>query len=186
MNKKNQFAAYFLLVASSLLLCSCTTSRPHLPIVDRKVDLERFMGDWYVIAGKFTFLEKNAFNGIESYELKPDGKIATTYTFRKGGFDGPLKRYNPTGFIHNPENNAEWRMQFLWPFKTPYLILYLDEEYRYTAIGEPDRKYLWIMAREPDVPDSVMNAITSRLTEVGYDTSSLQTMPQQWPETSPR
>ena len=75
------------------------------------------MGDWYVVAGQLTWLEKEAYNGVETYELKEGGKIATTYTFRKGGFDGPVKTYHPSGYVFNRESNAEWRMQFVWPFE---------------------------------------------------------------------
>lgn len=167
------------------LVTGCATVRPP-PVVSQKVDLNRFAGPWYVIAGQFTWLENGAHNGIESYELKPDGKIATTYEFRKGGFDGPLKRYHPTGAVFDHANNAEWRMQFLWPFKAKYLILFLDEAYRYTVIGEPGRKYLWIMAREPRIPAEVMTTITNRLAEIGYDTGKITFMPQQWPEKASR
>lgn len=166
----------------ALLAASGCSSLPPPPVVNRKVDLDRFMGDWHVIGGKLTWLEKKAFNGVENYKLNDDGTIATTYTFRKGAFDGPVKRYHPKGFVWNRENNAEWGMQFLWPFKASYLILYLDDAYRYTAIGVPDRDYVWIMAREPRIPADAMNAITQRLAEVGYDVSTFQMMPQQWPE----
>lgn len=168
------------------LLAGCATVKDAPPVVDRKVELERFMGPWYVVAGRFTWLERNAYNGVESYELKPDGTIATTYAFRKGGFDGPLKTYYPSGSVFNRENNAEWRMQFLWPFKAAYLILFVDDEYRWTVIGEPSRKYLWIMAREPHIPDDIMESITARLAEIGYDTTKIVPMPQQWPEARPR
>ena len=52
------------------------------------VDLERFMGDWYVIANIPTFIETNAYNAMESYRLAEDGTVATTFTFREGGFEG--------------------------------------------------------------------------------------------------
>ena len=55
------------------------------------VDLERFMGDWYVVANIPTFVEKGAHNPIESYALNPDGTIATTFTFNKDALDGPKK-----------------------------------------------------------------------------------------------
>lgn len=61
-----------------------------MPVVDY-VDLERFMGDWYVIATIPTFLEKDAFNPVETYQLSSDGSIATTFTFNKGGLNGPKK-----------------------------------------------------------------------------------------------
>ncbi len=169
-----------ILCSFALLSASCTTVSPP-PVVDKKVDIERFMGDWYVIAGKFTFLERGAHNAVEHYALNEDGTIATTFTFRRGGFDGPLKTYRPKGFIHDEATNAEWRMQFLWPFKAAYLILYLDDEYRYTAIGVPNRNYLWIMAREPSIPDERMREILSYLESIDYDISDLHRIPHQWP-----
>jgi apolipoprotein D and lipocalin family protein len=60
------------------------------------VDLNRFMGEWYVIASIPTFIEKNAFNAIESYQLESDGTVATTFRFNKGSLDGPLKRVPST------------------------------------------------------------------------------------------
>ena len=71
---------------ATLLLTACSTYEP-LPAVDY-VDLERFSGDWYVIANIPTFLEKGAHNAVETYELNEDGTIATTFTFRDGSFDG--------------------------------------------------------------------------------------------------
>ena len=64
------------------------------------VDLEKFMGDWYVIANIPTFIEKGAVNAIESYKLDSKGRVKTTFTFRKDNVDGPQKKYSPTGFIY--------------------------------------------------------------------------------------
>ncbi|MDH3882803.1 MAG: lipocalin family protein, partial [Desulfobacterales bacterium] len=66
-----------------------------------KVDLNRFMGDWYVIASIPTFIEKDAFNAIESYRLDDDGTVATTFKFNKGSFDGPLKKYHARGYVRD-------------------------------------------------------------------------------------
>ena len=111
--------------------------------MDRKVDLQRFMGDWYVIGFiPITlpfFSEEGAHNGVETYRLTDDGVIETTYTFRDGGFDGPEKRFTPRGWVHDHDTNAEWRMQFLWPFKAAYLIVYVDQDYQKTIVGVPDR-----------------------------------------------
>ena len=70
-----------LIIAASLTLASCASSGPEMETVDY-VDLERFMGDWYVIANIPTFLEKGAHNAVETYALNDDGTIATTFTFR--------------------------------------------------------------------------------------------------------
>lgn len=148
-----------------------------LRALDRPVDLERFMGDWYVIAHIPTFIEKEAYNGVESYRLAEDGTIPTTYVFNKGGFDGPLKTYRPRGFVHNRETNTEWRMRFVWPFKAAYLIVYLDDNYETTIIGVPDRDYAWIMARSKTLPDARYDELVAVLADTGHDVSKLRRVP---------
>ena len=76
-----------LLPLLGLLLAGCGAQQPELKTVDY-VDLDRFMGDWYVIANIPTFLEKGAHNAVETYEMNDDGSIATTFVFRDGSFDG--------------------------------------------------------------------------------------------------
>lgn len=153
---------------------------PTIPTVDH-VDIERYMGDWYVIANIPTFLERDAYNAVERYSLNDDGTIDTVFTFRKGGFDGERKRYNPTGFIRS-DNNAEWGMRFVWPFKAEFLVIWLDEDYSQTVIGRSKRDYVWIMAREPELPEADYQRILAFLAEQGYDVDKVQKVPQRWPE----
>ncbi len=144
------------------------------------VNLQRFMGDWYVIASIPTFLEKGAHNAVESYAMNDDGTIATTFKFRKGGFDGPLKVYNPKGFIRDTESNAIWGMRFIWPFKADYRIVYLSDDYAQTVIGRQKRDYVWIMARSPSIPESDYQNILSFLQSQGYDITKINKVPQRW------
>ena len=164
-----------------MLVSGCGASLPPLKTVDR-VDIPRFMGDWYVIANIPTWIEEGAHNAVESYRLDTDGTIATTFTFRKGGFDGPVKRYEPRGFILDTTSNATWGMRFVWPFKAEYLIIYLDAEYRQAVIGRSKRDYVWIMARAPEMPEAEYQRIVDWLTTIGYDTRRLQRIPQRWTE----
>jgi apolipoprotein D and lipocalin family protein len=145
------------------------------------VDLDRFMGDWYVIASIPTFLEKDAYNAVESYRLDPDGTIATTFTFHRNSFDGPLRTMRPRGFVRDTVTNARWGMQFLWPFKAEYLIAYLDDSYRETIIARSARDYVWIMARAPTLDDADYQRLVGRVGRLGYDTSRLERVPQRWP-----
>ena len=62
----------------------------------------------------------------------------------------------------------------------PFLIIDLDDDYQYTVIGYPSRKYVWIMAREPKLSDEVYEGILSNLAEVGYDISQINKILQQW------
>ena len=144
------------------------------------VDIERFMGDWYVIANIPTFIEKRATNAIESYRLNGKGEIETTFTFYQDSPTGKKKKYTPTGFIYNTETNAEWRMQFVWPFKVPFLIIDLAEDYSYTVIGVPNRKYVWIMARESKLSNDIYEKIINKLAGIGYDVSKVQKIIQEW------
>lgn len=144
------------------------------------VDIDRFMGDWYVIANIPTFLEKEAYNAVENYTLNNDGTIATTFTFRKGGFDGKEKQYNPKAWITDTETNATWGMQFIWPIKADYRIVYLDEDYSQTIIGRQKRDFVWIMARTPQISDDDYQRLLQQVADLGYDLSAVKRVPQQW------
>ena len=144
------------------------------------VDLEKFMGDWYVIANIPTFLEKNAVNAIESYKLNSKNEVETTFSFYTGSPDGEKKEYFPKGFIVDKNSNAEWKMQFLWPFKMTSLIIDLAEDYSYTVIGVPNKKYVWILSREPYLTDKTYRNILEKLEDVGYDLSKIKKVIQSW------
>jgi apolipoprotein D and lipocalin family protein len=142
-----------------------------------KVDLNRFMGDWYVIASIPTFIEKDAFNAMESYRIDDDGTVAATFRFNKGSLDGPVKEYNPRGFIQDKQSNAVWGMQFIWPFKAEYRIIYLSKDYSQTIIGRTKRDYVWIMARTNTIPNTDYERIVKFLKEQDYDTNNLRMVP---------
>jgi apolipoprotein D and lipocalin family protein len=166
---------------SCLALLGGCQSSAHPPIaLAGPVDLARFMGDWYVIANIPAFLEKGAHNAVESYRLEPDGSIATTFTFRADAFDGPEKRYTPRGFVREGQGNAVWGMQFLWPIKADFRIVYLTPDYAQTVIGREARDYVWIMARTPAIPEADYQGILRFLAEQGYDVARIQRVPQRW------
>jgi apolipoprotein D and lipocalin family protein len=166
------------LLALTLMLAACSSS-PAIPVAER-VDLERFMGDWYVIANIPTAPERGAHNAVESYRLDKDGTIATTFTFRDGSFDGPEKVMRPRGFVRDSTSNAVWGMQFVWPIKAEYLIAHVDPQYTETIIARSRRDYVWIMARTPQIPEPDYARLVQKVAELGYDTSRLERVPQRW------
>lgn len=167
------------LALAATILGGCAAKGPEMKTVDH-VDIDRFMGPWYVIANIPTFLEKGAHNAVETYTLNSDGTIATNFTFRKDGFDGKLKEYNPKGFILDDESNALWGMRFVWPIKADYRIVYLDEDYSHTVIGRQSRDFVWIMARTPTISDQDYDKLVAFVASIGYDTSKLERVPQRW------
>jgi len=158
-----------------LSVWGCQTMQPIHTV--ESVDLKRFMGDWCVIASIPTFIETDAYNAVESYKLAEDGTIETTFRFNKGGFKGPLKTYTPRGFVEDKQSNAVWGMQFIWPIKAEYRIIYLSDDYGQTIIGRTRRDYVWIMARTPSIPEEDYHRLVTFIERQGYDSGKLRRVP---------
>ncbi|MCG8392815.1 MAG: lipocalin family protein [Pseudomonadales bacterium] len=170
---------WILLTVSLIMLQACKTTPAESIQVADNLNLDRFMGDWYVIANIPTPPEKGAHNAIESYRRVGPYKVATTFTFYEGSFNGEFKRMTPTGFV-SKDNPAIWGMRFIWPFKADFRVLYVDPDYQTTLIGRQKRDYLWIMARQPHISDSTFAQLKAIARDRGYDLANLQTVPQQW------
>lgn len=149
-----------------------------VPVVDH-VDIDKFMGDWYVIAHIPTFIEKIAYNAVETYALNADGTIATTFTFNKGGFDGPQKIYRPKGFVVPNTGNAEWGMQFIWPIKAQFKISYLDSSYTNTIIARDALDYVWLMSRDKNLSEAEIIRFTELIKSMGYNVDNLRRVPHE-------
>jgi len=142
------------------------------------VELDRYMGDWYVIANIPYFAEKGKVATIERYEAGPEGKIINTFIFRKKLFTAPEQQWHATATIVNHTTNAEWRVQFFWPIKLSYLVIDLDPNYRWAVVGHPSRNYFWILARDRQLSDEVYAGILERAAAQGYDSSKITKVPQ--------
>lgn len=152
-------------------------SKPTIPPV-ASVDLARFMGDWFVIAHIPTRLERNAFDAVESYDLRPDGRVQTTFRYRNKSFVAPLKTLRPVGTVRPGFGNAVWNMQFVWPFEAEYVVVYLSDDYSQTIIGRSARDYVWLMARTPQISEGDYSHAMERLRALGYDVSRVRRVPQ--------
>lgn len=177
--KMTRFNLAGLLSVSLIFMLGCSVSPQKVTVpVMPNVELNRFMGAWYVIANIPTLLDKDAYNAVESYALNADGTIQTIFTFNKGGFDGEPKRYEPKGFVIPGTQNAIWGMRFVWPVKAEYVISYLDSEYSETIIARSARDYVWIMARSPSISNERYKALLSKVSAMGYDTTQIKLSPQ--------
>jgi apolipoprotein D and lipocalin family protein len=169
----NDFIKIFIFI---IILSGCSMNSQISTVPN--VDLNKFMGKWYVIAHIPTFIEKNAFNAVESYELNKDGTIATTFTFNEGSFNGNNKIYRPKGFVKNNKTNAEWGMQFIWPIKAQYKIVYLDQNYSHTIIARDALDYVWLMSRNKKISPNELTKLTEMIKSIGYDINELRMVPQ--------
>ena len=174
-----RFISYISAITLGTAGCASNQGAPE-KTVDH-VDLQRFMGNWYVIANIPTYFETEANNAIETYRWnEPKQRIDVDYKHHEKTPDGPLKSYPQKAFVYNETTNAEWRVQPLWPFKFAYLIVDLAPDYAWTVIGVPSRSHVWIMARKPKLDDSILNSLKTKLAARGYDMGKLRIVPQVW------
>ena len=133
------------------------------------VDLEKFMGKWFVIALVPNMIEKGAKNSSDTYVLNDDGTIDITYDAIK---DGKQRQIKQKGTVINKVSNAEWTIQMRKPFvpfmKFPFKIVYVDKSYEYMAVGYPKNTMGWIMGRSSSVSEEDYKKIINSLIELGY------------------
>jgi apolipoprotein D and lipocalin family protein len=173
---KKATIAIMALMAASLGANAEKAREPFQKVVDR-MDLQKFLGSWYVVGLLPSAFEKGASNGVETYSLDEKGLIRVEYVFYKGGKKTVMHQ---KGWIMDKGRNTEWKVQPLWPLKLPYLIIDLAEDYRYTVIGTDNYKYVWIMSKTPDILEADYEGILARLAERGYKIGDIQRMKQLW------
>ena len=177
--KKRKFGS----VCIGLFLNACLSGEPFTKTVDA-VNLDHYLGTWYVIANRPTMFETDAYNATETYFLNQQTqKIDVDFRYRKGGFNGDEKTVPQTAWVHNKKTNAHWKISpWRWlPFiNFDYLILDLDINYKWTVVGVPNQKYLWVMSREPHMTDDLLFKILDRIKSSGYNISNVNRVPQKW------
>jgi apolipoprotein D and lipocalin family protein len=153
---------------TTLVGCS---SQPPLDVVDR-VELDRYMGKWYEIARYPTSFQEGCVGSTAEYSLKEDGAVRVVNRCRKAD-KAEFDEIEGTARVVDPATNAKLKVTFFWPFSGDYWIIDLGEDYEYSVVGEPRRKYLWILSRSPEMDEGTYTAILNRLPEKGYDPSRL-------------
>lgn len=137
------------------------------------VDLDRYLGRWYEIARLPNRFEKNCEGVTADYGRRDDGLISVVNTCRKGSPDGEAKAANGRARIVDQTTNAKLKVSFFGPFWGDYWVIGLAEDYSLALVGEPSGRYLWILARTPQISDSTRDTAVSRLRAMGYDTDAL-------------
>ncbi|RJS91205.1 lipocalin family protein [Salinisphaera sp. Q1T1-3] len=168
------------MVGAVMALAGCSLMPPKtFPTADH-VDLDRFMGPWYVIAHIPPSKTKNAYNEIERYTRGDDSDtINVKFTYRDGGFDGEQKTMTPWASVLENSENAVWAMHFYYVLRLQYVISYVSPDYDTTIVARDKRDYVWIMARTPKISDAKYQSLVERVGDMGYDTSKLRKVPQQ-------
>lgn len=161
---------WLLFIIGTLLILGCSHPAAHLETVS-SVDLNRYAGKWYEIARYENTFEKGCVGA------------SAEYTAVEGSIDVINRCYNSMGDmtgeakgsanVVSQSGNSKLRVSFFWPFYGDYWVIKLADDYRYSVVGEPTRKYLWILARTPQISDSDRHQILEKLPKFGYDVSKL-------------
>ena len=166
-----------------LLFTGCATSggthsKAPLKTVNH-VDLDRYMGDWFVIANIPSLsAEKGVVGSVERYARRTDGDIDNVFEAYADSFFGKKVRFKARAWVVDQKSNAEWKVQFFWPIRFAYLTIDLDPAYQWTVVGHPSREYLWIMSRSKTLDEATYQAIVKRCEDQGYDISRIRKVPQ--------
>jgi len=165
-----------LIVIGLLALAGCAhtdNSQPPLQTVPQ-VDLQRYLGTWYEIASFPQWFQKGCTATTDTYALRSDGEIDVVNRCRKDRLDGKADEAHGRAQIVDAVSKAKLKVTFFWPFWGDYWIIDLGQQYEYAVVGNPNRQYLWILARQPHLDAAVYAGIITRLKAQGYDPQGLQ------------
>jgi len=150
---------------------SCAPTQ-ELPTVSN-VDLNRYQGRWYEIATFPIRPQRNCTATYAEYTLNKAGYVEV-YNHCIDSTDGSVKDIQGKAFVETVGDNSRLLVQFFWPFKAPYQIIALDTlDYRYALVGSPNRKYLWILNREPKMDETLFKTLVAQAKSLGFPTEKL-------------
>jgi apolipoprotein D and lipocalin family protein len=159
---------------TALLAVRSSQSASRLPPLSTvpHVDLTRYMGVWHEIARIDHSFQKGCIKSSATYSLLPDGEVEVINRCVNEK-DGRLREAKGRAWSVDPESNARLKVSFFWPFRGDYWIVDLGKEYEYAVVGAPNRQYLWILARQPVIDESVYKGILERLATQGFPVDQL-------------
>lgn len=162
---------------TTLLSCGHQTKFTHTV---EKIDIQSYMGKWYVQAGRFTPFEKDVTNSVEIYTWnEKKERIDIDFSYNKGSFDGKKVEMPQNARIYNKKTNAHWKVSPIWFLQFDFLIIAHAPDNSWTVIGVPDQSYLWIMTREAHPKPGLVDEIIQQVAALNYDVSNMVRVPHQ-------
>jgi apolipoprotein D and lipocalin family protein len=138
------------------------------------VDLDRYTGKWYEIASFPQRFQRGCHGTTAEYTLTDKGYMEVINRCNKDSLDGKEVRIKGKAFVDKNTGNAKLKVQFFWPFRGKYWIIKLADDYRYAVVSHPNRSYLWILSRTPEMDENDYKMILNDLQAKGFDLEKLQ------------
>lgn len=169
------------LIAVSLMVLCSKAGAQNAQAAESKVtsvaavDLARYAGEWYEVAAFPMFFQRHCVGDTTAnYELALDGSVKVTNRCRtQNGVD----EANGRATVVEGSANSRLKVSFFWPFKADYWVIGLDADYRWALVGNPNRKFLWLLSRTPQLPQPLLEAALASAKAQGYDLSQLRYTP---------
>ena len=137
------------------------------------VDLRRYAGKWYEIARYPNRFQRNCQSDTTAiYTLRDDGKVQVVNACRER--NGKVTTARGTAKVVEKKTNAKLKVTFFWPFYGDYWVIGLSPDYQYAIVGEPSRKYLWILSRTPSMEETTYQEVLRLVETLGYKSGKLQ------------
>lgn len=169
-----RFQPVFKILLSILLLFA--TSRPmHAQQLQTVpfVDLNKYSGRWYEIASYPQRFQQGCHCTTAEYTMTGKGYVIVENRCNKDSINGKESYIKGKAFTDD-STNAKLKVQFFWPFRAKYWIIDLAADYSYAVVSHPNKEYLWILSRTPQMDEIVYQQILGRLKEKGFDMNKLQ------------
>ena len=145
-----------------------------LPVKTQKpIDLNKYSGSWYEIASFPNSFQKNCICTKAFY--KPQDKyIEVINTCYKNGINNKINKAKGKAFVVPNSGNSKLKVQFFWPFKGDYWIIHVSKDYQTAIVGDPYRRYLWILSRTKSISEKSFQKLIKIASDQGYDITKLK------------
>jgi len=172
MASPHRLLARALALGAAFALGACAHSERAPTQSVERVDLDRYVGRWYEIAAFPMFFQRRCLGDVTAeYALRPDGVISLVNRCRtKDGFAEAAGR----AWAVEGTGNSQLEVSFFRPFRSDYWIIGLDDDYRWAVVGNPNRKYLWVLSRTPRLPKEQLDRALRSAGNQGFDLSQLK------------
>ncbi|MFZ0791790.1 MAG: lipocalin family protein [Chromatiaceae bacterium] len=161
-----------LAIVLAALLMGCVGIPDNVKPVDN-FKLENYLGKWYEIARLDHSFERGLSRVTADYSLRDDGGVKVL----NRGFsakDGVWKEAEGKAYFVKGVDQGYLKVSFFGPFYGSYIIFELDHEnYQYSMVSGPDKSYLWILARNPTLDETIKNDLIAKAAALGFDTNKL-------------
>jgi apolipoprotein D and lipocalin family protein len=162
-----------MLVMAAAAVAKARAATTPLEVVPH-VDIPRYLGTWYEIATIPQRFQKGCVGVTAHYSLRSDGDIDVVNVCRQGTLNGKERSVRGKAWIVDRTTNAKLKVRFFWPFAGAYWIIELDKDYQWAVVGHPNRNYLWILNRTPQMDGAIYEKLLKRIAAKGYDLSRIK------------